>query len=373
MLRQPIAILGAGNIGQTMAADLSLAGYKVNLYQHHFFEESFKVVLETRELELTGVGRQGRARIHKVTMDMKDALSDPKLILLTVASSGHELFFNTMIPYLKDGQIVVIMTGNFGSLRLGRLLGDKAPDRRVTIYEINTMPYGTRVVSPGKVTTIFATGPGYNPEARPPEVAHLPHLLYGSALPAKDTNVAFEELRELFPRLSPAQNVIATALNNPNHCLHPIGSLLNTGRIEYSKGNFYLYREGVTPSVLSVMHAVSNEMLAVAKTYTDKSTPPIMEPFDAMMAPLIGHKGRNANVLGPTSLKDRYVTEDVPYGLVPDSELAKKAGVATPTIDAMIDIASVACQEDYRKTGRTLETLGLADLKREEIISLVNG
>ena len=67
------------------------------------------------------------------------------------------------------------------------------------------------------------------------------------------------------------------------------------------------------------------------------------------------------------------MTEDVPYGLVPTSEMGKKAGVATPLLDALVVIASVVCQEDYRRTGRTLESLGLDKLSKEQIISLVEG
>jgi len=75
--------------------------------------------------------------------------------------------------------------------------------------------------------------------------------------------------------------------------------------------------------------------------------------------------------IGPRNLKDRYITEDIPYGLVPMSELGKKLDVRTPIMDSFIEIASVLNQEDYRKTGRTLETLGLDKLNREQILRFV--
>jgi len=53
------------------------------------------------------------------------------------------------------------------------------------------------------------------------------------------------------------------------------------------------------------------------------------------------------------------------------SELGEKLGVATPLINAFIEIASVLNKEDYRKTGRTLETLGLDRLSKEQIMNLV--
>jgi len=73
----------------------------------------------------------------------------------------------------------------------------------------------------------------------------------------------------------------------------------------------------------------------------------------------------------PRTLQDRYITEDVPYGMVPISQLAKKLGVATPLTDAIIELASALNQDNYYLTGRTLESLGLAELNKDQIISLV--
>ena len=47
-------------------------------------------------------------------------------------------------------------------------------------------------------------------------------------------------------------------------------------------------------------------------------------------------------IRAPTSLDHRFLDEDVPYGLVPLSELGRFAGVPTPTIDHLIHLAAVA-------------------------------
>jgi len=56
---------------------------------------------------------------------------------------------------------------------------------------------------------------------------------------------------------------------------------------------------------------------------------------------------------------------------VPMSQLGRKLGVATPLMNALIEIATALNQEDYCQTGRTLESLGLAELSKEQIINLV--
>jgi opine dehydrogenase len=80
-----------------------------------------------------------------------------------------------------------------------------------------------------------------------------------------------------------------------------------------------------------------------------------------------GYKGISA----PTSLSTRYLWEDVPMSLVPISSLGELLGVPTPTIDHIIDLASIMNETDYRQDGRTVERLGLSGLSVREIQRLV--
>jgi len=45
-MSKAIAVLGGGNGGRCMAADLTLRGFRVNLYEHPDFQNNFKDVLE---------------------------------------------------------------------------------------------------------------------------------------------------------------------------------------------------------------------------------------------------------------------------------------------------------------------------------------
>ena len=64
-----------------------------------------------------------------------------------------------------------------------------------------------------------------------------------------------------------------------------------------------------------------------------------------------------------------HLTEDLPYGLVPISDLAKKVGIATPHMDGLITLASTFNGEDYFTIGRSLKNLGLKDKTVREIIN----
>jgi opine dehydrogenase len=62
------------------------------------------------------------------------------------------------------------------------------------------------------------------------------------------------------------------------------------------------------------------------------------------------------------SLKHRYITEDLMYGLVPTSYLAEVAGLKTPVFNSIISVAGVAKEVDYWSEGVSLEKLSLNDM-----------
>ena len=65
----------------------------------------------------------------------------------------------------------------------------------------------------------------------------------------------------------------------------------------------------------------------------------------------------------PTSVDSRYITEDVPQGLVMLEALGKQLDVATPVCTSLIEIASAALGRDMRSDGRTPERLGVDNLR----------
>jgi opine dehydrogenase len=60
---------------------------------------------------------------------------------------------------------------------------------------------------------------------------------------------------------------------------------------------------------------------------------------------------------------------DVPCFLVPLTELARLAGIATPVLDAMITVAGGLAARDFRAEGRSLEALDLAGMSLAEVRS----
>jgi opine dehydrogenase len=76
-------------------------------------------------------------------------------------------------------------------------------------------------------------------------------------------------------------------------------------------------------------------------------------------------------ITAQTQLDHRYINEDVGYGLVFMSALGRQAGVPTPTIDGIIQVASVLMNRDYAgEAKRTPESLGIGDLTAEQLARL---
>lgn len=353
---KPITILGAGAAAQTIAADLTLKGLKIIICEHQKFANRFKPILESGTIECTGLV-EGVAKLYKATINFKEAIEEADLINVPVPSIGHENMFDEMIPHLRDGQTIIVWSGDAGSLRLAKKIEEKRPNLKVNIAETHTMPFGTRVIEPGKVNVLL-----------------LAKEICLAAFPAKDTEKILKLAKEMYPNIVPLDNILAISLSNPNPTVHPPGSLLNVGRIEYSKGDFYMYREGITASTARVVSELYDETHRVATAFGFKileyddedfrSTGTIMAcefwaPFDKI--------GIIASIKGPSSLDDRYIIEDLPFGLVHRSQLGELVGVKTPIIDGIISIGNVVCEADFWK-GRTLEDLGLAGKSKEQIM-----
>jgi len=348
-----IAVLGAGNGAHACAADLKLAGFDVILWEFPEFRERIEAVFEKGGVELKGVGRNGFAPL-KATTDIKDAMDGASCVLISIPAFGHRRIAEICAPHLTAGQMVFLCPGSTGgALEFAHALRVKGVGEDVLLGETATLPYACRLSGPAAV-----------------EIKVRSPWLLGAAFPGKNTEKFIRLLNPLFAAVAPAVNVLETGLNNGNILAHPAPAILNAGRIEFSHGEFYLFREGFTPSVGRVVQAIENERLELCKVLGYDR----LSSEDRILK--IGYHTRRASSLaeaygtspvftslkGPGNLQDRYISEDVKYGFVFLSSLGEMLGVPTPTIDSIIHLASIINSEDYRQKGRTVESLGIGGM-----------
>jgi opine dehydrogenase len=76
-------------------------------------------------------------------------------------------------------------------------------------------------------------------------------------------------------------------------------------------------------------------------------------------------------IKAPDRLATRYLTEDVGYSLIFFTDLAARLGVATPVMDALIQVASTVLARDLRaEAARTLASVGLDRLSTQQLRDL---
>jgi opine dehydrogenase len=195
--------------------------------------------------------------------------------------------------------------------------------------------------------------------------------------PASQTAEAMPVLEQLFPGAKAYANVLETGLSAMNPVVHPPGVLMNAGRIERSRGEFWFYEEGVTPAVVRAIEALDGERLAIGRAFGYELTPVAAAFHRAGFGPagdlwsVINGSAMLTALRAPGSIDTRWLSEDVPFGLVTWAELGAAVGVATPVIDALITLASTVLGFDCRAAGRTTDDLNLAGRSHAELTALL--
>lgn len=303
----------------------------------------------------------GFSKIEKATTDIEEAMNFADLLVMICPSFAQEILFESMIPFLKDGQTVVIMPGNYGGLVLNNQLNksDKA-GTKVNFVDAITIPWACRISSPGVITIMGLK-------------EFLPLSIF-----SENGNIdgVEEKLEEIMPvPIEILDNPIVAGLENINFGGHPLLTTLNMGILENFDGNFNYYKDCCSPATANAAAKMDKERLSVGECLNlDLRTE--LEAMNALynsnyetVYDFNRDSTTHAKITsGPDSSKSRYITEDVPYLLVPCFELAKLCGLKLPIVESCIHIAFAYNDVDYFETGRTLEKMGFHDHTKEELM-----
>lgn len=353
-----IAVLGAGAGGTAVAFDCALHGHEVRLFDFPQFPDNIAAIDRQGGIHAEG-GLSGFAAVASASHDVEEALSDAELIYLVGPAFSTTPFGEAVAGKLSAGQTVIVIPGSCGgALAFKRAAGLALEDDSIRVAETHTLHYAVRLTQPGRIRVFLKLKAG--------------NLL--AALPSRDTREVLALIADVYPTMEPAKNVIQTSLQNANPVIHPAVTLANAARIEATGGEFLFYEEGVGDATGRLIEAVDQERIAIgAKLGLEIVCDPAMGMRQGyMLAENYGAAYREApgflGIEAQPQLNHRYLHEDVGYGLVFMSRLARQVGVETPTIDAIIQVTSVLMARDYpHEAPRTPDALGIGDLSAEEL------
>ncbi len=357
-----ITILGGGNGGFAAAADLTLRGFEVTLYEDPKFAASIAGIRETGVIHLQGVGPVGDAKLKLVTTDLAEALADTDLVMPVSPAFAQEAVAKSLVPHVREGMVICLLPGSCGGgLVYGKVFHDAGVFQKVKLCEVNTLPYAARKVNEDTVKILL----------RDP-------VIWFAAFPAKYNQECYEMIKPLFDSVTLMNDVLETALNNGNIDSHPAPVVLNAGKIEYYHKHFH-YKEGITPSVARVVWKVNEERMALCEALGYKKIDILERLYltgycpksDDLYSAYQGSVGIFLDIEGPNDLSARYLTEDAPCSLVFCANLGKALGVKTPIMDSVANLASALRDENYWVTGRTLDKVGLEGMNAQQMREFV--
>lgn len=355
---EKVTVIGAGNGGQAVSAFLSTQNLDVALFEHPDLESNLEGLRLKGGVQFEGPVIQKFARISLITSDIEAALYGSKMIIMIVPSYAQETMFRLALPYLKDGQVVFTLPGNFSSLCFSKIAREEGKD--LFFAEAATIPFACRITGPG---TVYVGG--------------LKDTFPVGLFPGKYKKSIRSWVHKYFPfNFTTAANVFEAALSNANMVVHPTTATMNTGWIESTGGHFCFYREGMSESVCRVEEAIDKERVAIGKAmglelpdFVDL----INEWYGLKVSSIreFASTSSTHNDFGydaPSSLKNRYVSEDIPFLMVPVMSLARVMGVECPMMESFVQLGSAINGVDYLREGRNLEKMGLSGKSREEIL-----
>lgn len=362
-----ITIIGGGNGAFAAAADLTIKGFNVTLCEAPQFKKNIKQIAEIGGINLevlpsTGL-KKGFARLAKITTDFEEGIKDAELIFIIVPAFGQSVIAKKCAPYLRNGQIIVLTPGNFGgSINFYNEIRKFGCYKKIKIAETESLMYACRKKDP---TTIWVRG--------------YKHKLGFAVFPSMDNDSVFSKIKNIYPTFVKRNNVLETSLSNANAILHIPIMLFNLSNIE-NKVDILFYHEAFTESIGKLVKKLDEERLSLNKIKGLNLTPMayIVKGFYSYQG-AIGdtmfelHRSNPIYKWSklPISLTHRYLTEDVPYGLIPLYKFAERFHSSYSTMKSVADLCCLVTGKNFYENARDLKRLNLNSYSEKQLLNFV--
>jgi hypothetical protein len=368
--RRPVlTICGGGNAGHALAvvASQNFDGDIDWLVGSEQKADLLRRGISADGLHSTGVITANAHRLRTISADPAEVIPNADMVMIVVPAFAHALVLRRIAPHVSDATTIGCLPTRGGFEFEAAQLAPREGGIHRRIFGLQTLPWSTRVVTPGKVVNIGA--------------AKAEVVL--AALPAGDGPEIASRLSEILgTHVIPAEGFLNLTLGNPGQFIHPglmYGHFRSWRGEEFDQNSIPMFYAHATDEMGELVEGLSRDAIAVARAMEVESgnavklqeVIPVHEwlqssyahvtadlktvgscfrtgPIQARKAPMIEvRQGRFVPNFGY-----RYMTEDVPFGLVITRALAEIVNVETPTIDEVIRWAQAVMRKIYLVDGK---------------------
>ena len=347
-----VGIAGAGSVALGTAALLCRNGHSAMLWS-----PSGASTLQLADgTPLVSTGAVEGSFHPMVAADARHLAESADVILIALPAYGHKAAMDALAPHIREGQPILISSHtSLGALYLSGLLASFGISAPITAW-------GTTVVT------------GRRKRAAEVNVNTLRAQVDICTVPDSATDAALSLCERLFgKRFVRRDGLLAISLSNLNPQNHMGIALGNISRMD--RGETWSQGQNVTPRIGSLLEALDLERLEIAAALGLKVRT-IFEHFHlSFHVPIasISEMNRKMHELGnggtgPATADSRYVTEDVPYGLVATCILGELAGRPAKLHNAGIEIFSAMYGRNFWAENDLLTALELSRFSLEDLL-----
>jgi opine dehydrogenase len=358
-----IAVLGGGNGSFAAAGDFALQGHDVRLWRRDAHLVAEHRAASSRIVVKDSNGRHD-VQLALVTTDIAEAIGGAELILCPAPAFAQPDIARLLAPHLTDGQVVFLPPATFGSMIFAKAAHDAGNRASLSFAETGTLPWLTRKHGPFEVAITI-------------RAKRLPVGVF----PLKSAGHAHGVVGCAFPGvIEPCGDALSGALMNAGPIIHPPLIVMNAGPIEHFE-RWDIHKEGTQASIRRITDALDAERIAVREGLGYGGPHfPLAHHYATAGEQWMYGRGSHGRLTDSGDWRERivltdhrYMREDLRLGLSLLVSVAELAGAATPLARAFLAIGGAICGEDFFKGGRTLTSLGLGGLDRDQLQTLLRG
>jgi hypothetical protein len=316
-------------------------------------------------LQSTGVIKARADKLQTISSDPAQVIPDADLVMIVVPAFVHAAVLTRIKPYIAEATTIGCLPTR-GGFEFEALSGVDL-GRLPRVFGLQTLPWSTRVVSPGQVVNVGAA---------------KATVVMGALPPDDGPKLAGELSTMLGTQVVATSGFVSLTLGNPGQYIHPglmYGHFRSWQGEEFNEDNIPMFYAEATDEMGKIVEQLSFDAGAVARAIEFESggaldltgVVPVLNWLRASYSHVTADQTSVATCFrtGPIQARKapvtevspgrfvpnfdyRYLTEDVPYGLVVTRAFAEIANVPTPTIDDVISWSQSKMQKVYLADGR---------------------